>query len=262
MLRSTLSPLATAALIVVAIPSHGATVLVEESGCRITIEGPIDKKTPQQLEIAIRKMRATKVIGPSDNLFCNELGKVDINGPGGDVEAAIAMGRTIRREQLSTWVVREPCVSACVLVLIGGVSRGASREVGLHRPYSPEPSASMASAQARFERINGIIKTYLTEMNVPVRLLDVMNSVPPGEIRMLNPYSDEHLLQELSITGDDPVFSDMFATRLAGILGISKAEYYVRKQRARAECWVKNDRGRLIVKDSDLCEMAILGGKR
>ena len=85
-------------------------------------------------------------------------------------------------------------------------------------------------------------------MNIPSRLLDVMNSIPPSDVRFLDPYSDKQLLEELGIVGQDPVFADVVATRIAEIVGISKSEYYTRKQRARQECWATNQAGRLIVK--------------
>lgn len=263
MLRQTLLIL-LAVLPPALIPTNVARAAVHllADSCSIEISGRIDINSLYQLRSAIQKQKSIK--------RCTELSKwmgfngtIYLAGPGGDIEVAIEMGRLIRREQFSV-DVSKPCISACVLVLLGGVYRNASvlGEIGLHRPFSVSPSESTDAAKKTYETLNSIVKNYLVEMNIPVRLLDVMNSVPPEKVRMLNPYVDEQLLRELFVVGEDPVFADIAATRTAKQLRISKAEYYARAQRAEAECYRTDQRGYHVVKEPAMCRAEIIAGKR
>ena len=69
-------------------------------------------------------------------------------------------------------------------------------------------------------------------MNIPLRLLDEMNAVSPGDIRWI---SDTEKVS-LHVTGKDPVWEDRIATKVAKRLGLSKAEYYRRDKLMRDTC--------------------------
>lgn len=246
---------------------------VTARNCDIMIDGTIDKKSPALLETALKALRQDK--------NCDGRGFVRPVGPGGDVESAILMGRAIRRENRSTMGVLHmnagdyTCASACVLVFLGGVKRIATStfEIGLHRPYTASPSDSIDTAKAKYQKVNVLLSAYFTELNIPLRLLDVMNSVSPGELRRLNELRDHLLLQELGITGEDPVYADYEATQIAKLFGISKSDYYSRKQRASVECWGNDSAQPATAKkswenmknsseNSAACQMEILKGTR
>lgn len=60
---------------------------------------------------------------------------VELTSHGGTAHAAIAIGKAIRKEHLSTYIPPHgACSSACTFVLIGGVCRMALGEVNIHRP--------------------------------------------------------------------------------------------------------------------------------
>ena len=60
---------------------------------------------------------------------------VELNSHGGAAYTAIAIGKVIRKEHLSTYIPPDGvCSSSCTLVLIGGVCRMALGEVNIHRP--------------------------------------------------------------------------------------------------------------------------------
>lgn len=79
--------------------------------------------------------------------------QVDLNSGGGNVTAAMRIGKIIRDRSMWT-LVDEPseCASACIFILQAGVTRhvveGAS--LGLHRPKFPaEEFASLSASDAR-----------------------------------------------------------------------------------------------------------------
>jgi len=221
----------------VSLDSAAADVRFEKEGsiCTISVEGTIDKNTPQQLKIAIDKVKRNKC-GTGESWASS--GTVELSSPGGDMEAAIESGRLIRRTSLSTRINRS-CASACVLVQLGGVLRSVFGKIGLHQPYSTSYSDSIASAEVNVQKANGLISSYLAEMHIPLRLLDVMNATSPGDVRWLDPFNyDEYekLVDELQIRGWDPVFRDVFDSNMAKVLGLSRSEYYARQQRATFLC--------------------------
>lgn len=101
-------------------------------------------------------------------------------------------------------------------------------------------------------------------MNIPLRVLEVMNSVPPGDIKILPAIDDidQDRLRELGITGSDPVWADVNDTRRAANIGISRSELYAREQRANAQCWGKDARGSYVHSNPSLCRQEILRGKK
>jgi hypothetical protein len=238
--------------------------------CAIRVTGPIDARTPAALEAAIRKEKAgpckaedayfRRQIGtnmPAIALPLYQLVLQIIDSPGGDLMAAMEAGRIIRRELVNTVIpINATCASACVLMYLGGVTRRATfGRLGLHRPYSLRDAQSLSDSQELINRMTGLTKAYLEEMNIPLRLLDIMNSIPSDEIRWLpETEQDVELMKELLLVGDDPAFADLRDSDHAKIWGLTKAEYYERNARAIAAC--KN------VKDYHLCYAKFMKGTR
>ena len=165
-----------------------------------------------------------------------------LDSNGGDVDAAITAGDFIRHNNIETIVdENDSCASACVLTFLGGVKRNAFGRIGLHRPYSSALASSELESKQSYERINSKVSQYLVRMNIPVGILDTMNSVPPSEVKWLHAEfvddGDYKLLVSLHLIGSDPVFDDQTDSAEAKKIGISKHEYYSRKQRADAICY-------------------------
>src|SRR5262249_4388077 len=78
-----------------------------------------------------------------------DISTLHIDSPGGSVTAAMAIGRLIRKENMRVSVgfptksvpvkIVGRCISACVLILAGGVGRVFS-VIGIHRPYLEVPA--------------------------------------------------------------------------------------------------------------------------
>jgi hypothetical protein len=101
--------------------------------------------------------------------------------PGGNVDAAINIGRLFRKY----------LIEACALIWFGAVEREG--EVGLHRPSTQDPAfkaLSPAEASTMYRRILGSITGYLDEMEVPRPMVDAMVGTGSSEIRWVDSDTD------------------------------------------------------------------------
>ncbi|MDH4584462.1 hypothetical protein E8F20_21630 [Pseudomonas sp. BN415] len=101
---------------------------------------------------------------------------------GGSVAEAIRMGRLLRETGFDVMVPTDGvCQGSCVYLLAAGRNKTVRGYVGLHRPYFPHgDSAQVAPVGSRYSPT-----AYLREMNVPLSLLDEMNSIEPTRMRVL-----------------------------------------------------------------------------
>jgi len=72
---------------------------------------------------------------------------VSLDSDGGDMEAAMEIGRLIRTKRAWTMVAGDrgrdsACASACVLILCAGSHRVSGGRVGIHRPFSSAVGAA------------------------------------------------------------------------------------------------------------------------
>lgn len=157
---------------------------------------------------------------------------VFLNTNGGNVEAALAMGRAIRRVQ-ATVVVPSPgvCASACVFLYAGGVIRLPYSEVKIHRPYTLSVNNYSNDAdEAR--KITIKIKTFLQEMNVDESLLSKMMRIPPEEAISLS-FSE---MEDLGLGQTDRVFQHYLDKKEASARGMSTQDLLAAKRRLNKMC--------------------------
>src|SRR6266496_4086355 len=108
--------------------------------------------------------------------------RIFLNSTGGDVDAAIAIGREIRNAKASTWIPSMfSCASACVFVLAAGVDKFVYGAVIIHRPFAESLPKGMTYEKVRFlhSKTEAAVKQYLLEMNVSPALYDEMFSIEP-----------------------------------------------------------------------------------
>lgn len=161
---------------------------------------------------------------------------VMLDCPGGDIFAAMKIGRHLRAMRAIAWVDSNGrCLSACVLVLAGAVSRqiGDGARVGIHRPYSDstEPR-TFGEQQAKYDEVHRSVRAYLLEMNVPESLFDDMVRVPSSQMQLLS----KKALNDYGLSGIDPVEADLRDAAAARDRGLSRVEYLRRKGAAQMEC--------------------------
>jgi hypothetical protein len=160
---------------------------------------------------------------------------------GGDVDAAMAIGRVLRSTLAVAGVFSNPgggappntCASACVLVLAGATDRTVTGRVGIHRLYTTDTATTdYESLQRTHRELEVRIRSYLREMNIPESLYDAMTRYASEEIHFLT----KSELAIYHLDGVDPVLQDLANSRAAAKYGISKQEYLRRVSLAKRIC--------------------------
>ncbi|MGE0559371.1 MAG: ATP-dependent Clp protease proteolytic subunit [Burkholderiales bacterium] len=159
-----------------------------------------------------------------------------LNSKGGDVDAAIQIGRYLRKlSAIAAVVGTDECLSACVFVLVGSTQRLLSdtARIGIHRPYSLRTDIrDYGAVQREHSRLSITAKTYLEEMNIPTNLYDAMMRVPPESMRVLR----QQDLVNFGLDQTDPVEQELVDASEARKYGLSKLEYMRRKSEVSNVC--------------------------
>lgn len=187
------------------------------------ISGLITQSDLQELPHIVDRMKGSKV-QPAFRL----------NSNGGDVEAAITIGRLLRKIKASaqTWS-QGGCYSSCVFIFAGAVQRDGRLGVGIHRPYSTRTDMRDYQAiQSDQRRLAKLAKDYLEEVNVLPSLYDAMMSIPPEKIKLLS----EAELDSYGLLKVDPVEQEFRDAAAARHYGISNVEYIQRKGQVDITC--------------------------
>jgi hypothetical protein len=182
--------------------------------------------------------------------------EVFLNSTGGDVDAAMSIGRIVRRIDGFTRVERNAhCYSSCALIYIAGVDRYVGVDllgtglIGLHRPYF----ASFPQARAVIEReapqMLQSLKRYIEEMGLSDSFYNQMVTTEPSSMVL---YGDSLCQRLRACTGSsgyrdiyrlvpqrDPTFDEIEVAYDARWYGIDTAE--MRRRAAAAEsCGIRD----------------------
>lgn len=154
----------------------------------IHIKGPISRKLLANLKQNITPSESDPV--PAGLI-------VFLDSRGGDGMAAIDIGRILRKANAHVFVNGE-CSSACILVLAGGVVRGAPTfSIGIHQARvtlssdsgvikkEVDPSEDPV-AKALLDKFNTSAKTYFSDMEIPPDLFTAMQSHPTKRVYRLS----------------------------------------------------------------------------
>src|SRR6266705_1172796 len=189
------------------------------TSCTLMVEGRITSS-----DVPLVKQALEQTQGSGTLLFM-------LNSEGGDIAAAIEIGRLIRRwpDSVALVSLNSKCFSACVFVLAGGLHRTVHGKVGIHRPFGAGPkTATYESTQKELRALEQSAKRFLQDVNIPVSLFEEMMSVPPQKLRLLT----EDELARYGVGQNDPVYEEVREGKAAQALGISKEEYLRRKNRS------------------------------
>ena len=212
----------------------------ENSALRIVVEGAIASS-----DVAAVERLLSKYPGYTPH--------VALDSEGGDMNAAMAIGRLLRARDAAVSVDSiglGKCLSSCVLIYAAGVKRENSPQdvaswgrtsgtlietgIGIHRFYfaSLRESATTAEIQASRNKQKERVAAYLSEMNVSSQLLDAMEATPPEKMRMLTVKE----LNAFGLSDRDPVFDEKEVARLAAYYGLTSAVYRKRALEAKTYC--------------------------
>ena len=157
---------------------------------------------------------------------------VFLNSSGGDVDAAMQIGRIIRDgEAFVTTQNNAKCFGSCALIYIAGVTRqNPSGVIGLHRPYlaaSLSREAVERAAPIMLQRI----KDYVREMGVSDAFYDAMVNTEVSEVRLYHGVEIKKLVSET-----DPTYDEIDNAYDARKYGVSAEEMRERKSIAKQKC--------------------------
>ena len=161
----------------------------DPSACVFTVKlrGAIDASRLQLLRHAVARRDAAR-----SALQRNVELRIDADTPGGEVFAAMEIGRILREQRASIRVGDgASCISSCVLLLMGAVERriGATARVGIHRPSlgaSARGGPKQPRADAIDEAMTAQLVLYAQTMGVPRAIVDAMMAIPPDRLRSLS----------------------------------------------------------------------------
>jgi hypothetical protein len=178
---------------------------------------------------------------------------VTIHSTGGDVTAAVSIGREIRKRAGETFS-NGPCHSACVFVAMGGVQRNI-QGIGLHRPYFAKSDTDvLAEADARYKRMMRLVADYVFEMNISDELLRLIVSIPPDEMRLLSQLD----ARRIGLNGVDPAYDEMRTGQVAASYGLSSAEWRHRLTLLDRQCGREADmRSREALRAREDCQKTL-----
>jgi hypothetical protein len=164
--------------------------------------------------------------------------EVNLSSTGGDVDAAIRIGRLVRRNSGYVFVGSYSlfpdanCYGSCALIYIAGVSRRVSGTgmIGLYRP----PLTSFSSESQNRENEGLLLKTikdYVSEMGIEDKFYEVIASTELGGMKL---YGHDDIKSIVPIR--DAAFDDKEISYAAREYGISAAEMRSRMAMADTSC--------------------------
>ena len=152
-------------------PCASAEIKVAPSGGAVELSGIIEPGDDLKLVAALAAAPSPRTLR--------------LSSLGGNVQAALALGETVRREGIGTDVpARGVCASACGLVWLAGAPRamGQDAHVGLHAAYLRRNGVSVETGAA-----NALIGAYLGRLGLDDRAIVYLTSAAPDEMTWILP---------------------------------------------------------------------------
>jgi len=175
----------------------------------------------------ISEQDASKIAGMSERLVRKTF-TVLLNSKGGDVLAAMKIGRIIRAYDGWTWN-DSICYSSCALIFIAGVIRtNHYAEIGLHRPYlasSPQPRETI---EKQMPIMLAKVKSYVDEMGVSNVFYEQMVRTEPSQMVVYRDDAIRKIVPEY-----DPIFDEVVNAIRARKCGITTSEMRRRGEDAK-----------------------------
>ncbi|MCA0433338.1 MAG: ATP-dependent Clp protease proteolytic subunit [Proteobacteria bacterium] len=115
-----------------------------------------------------------------------------INSPGGNLVAALDMGRTIRERGISVVAV-DLCASACTYMLMGGVNRVVTKDTryAVHQfangeaLLNPEQPFYSAKDMEVFQALLADLHDYALTMGIDTQVVAIASRTPPDKVTVL-----------------------------------------------------------------------------
>jgi ATP-dependent protease ClpP protease subunit len=204
----------------------------------IQVTGEINSDTVVRVRLLLEVMSRLPLV-PTTKIFgmtTQHYRTLTIDSPGGDIAAAMSIGRMLRKARIRVFVPKnQRCVSACIMIFAAAVSRDSIGKIGIHRPYfnlSNSRPVAPADVSKHYANLLQEIRSFLREMNVSEQLADDMLAIEPANVRYLS--RDE--LMKYGLRDVDPVEQETRDLQEAQSLGLDRGEYIRRQALQKTSC--------------------------
>lgn len=208
-----------------------ADVTLDEESRRVVVSGDIRKADVAKFRSAMTKADS-----------------IALDSPGGNIDAAMEMGRIARRLNVPVSVADDArCYSSCALIYISGVVRTNHGKVGVHRPFFSGPPASARQIEKELPQMLTDVRNFIAEMGVMEDFARVMINTPPSSMRVF--VGDEILEYVPEI---DPLYDELRVADEARTRGVTTDDF--RRLEAKADRYC----GRARNGTNDTCRAVVL----
>lgn len=181
----------------------------------------------------IMQKDAEELLSRGEEAAAAESRVVVLNSTGGNLNAALSMGRQFRKMNFDAFLLHDAvCYSACVFILASAIDKTVKGNVGIHRPYFL--ASGTGSIADEIKELKSRAEEYLEEMNIPVRLVEDMFSVEPSSMRILT--NEE--LSNYRLNSKDFVAQEAETVRRMERYGKTRAEYEAFTQDLNYSCQI------------------------
>jgi len=163
---------------------------------------------------------------------------VSLNSDGGDIFAAMDIGRVVRSYPSGGGVhveLGDHCLSSCALIFIAGARRYNNGLVGVHRPYLGAAPQDEATLKQQVPLMLATVKRYVAEMGITDGFYEVMVNTLPAQMKLFSGSAIEAL-----VPVDDPIQDEIDIAISAQHYGLNTAEMRRREADVVARCPDRN----------------------
>ena len=189
----------------------------------------VDRTPPLSVKITgtITERDAEKFQEISNELEYSDYPLIILDSVGGDVSAAISIGKLVRKVDGRTMIVSK-CYSSCALIFIAGVQRDSVGKLGLHRPYFSSAPQDREALEKQVPLMLSMLKGYVAEMNVTDGFYQQMVNTEPSRMAVYQADDFTALMPR-----EDPVYAEIKVAHGARAFGITTAEMRQRYEAAK-----------------------------
>jgi hypothetical protein len=192
--------------------------IARDYGVQITITGMITDQDAKQFQTMAGELERA------------DFAAVMLDSTGGNVSAAINIGRLIRKVDGWTTTIGK-CYSSCALIFIAGVRRFNRGELGLHRPYFSAAPESRETIEKAVPLMLSTLKNYVAEMGITDRFYEQMVNTEPSQMVVYKGVDVAALVPE-----QDPVYAEIVVASEARANGVTTSEMRRRDKAAEENC--------------------------
>jgi hypothetical protein len=201
-------------------PLHADVKIAEKTHGNIVIE----------LHGTISQADAENLARNADKLSYGSQPQIFLNSTGGDVDAAMQIGRLVRSIDGVTYSA-DKCYGSCALIFIAGVARFNIGKIGLHRPYL---GPFVQNGEPRLPSLLPKLKAYVQEMGIADDFYQEMISTDPSSMKLY-----DHKAIETMVPERDPAYDELETSYEARGYGVDTAE--MKRRQTKSDKCDSND---------------------